>query len=127
MMPRPHDDGDCYYIPVEVAAASRTADETRARNAGASARHRERRRGREREVHGAVQRLEHQLRALDAQRRDADARAARYRRERDAYRDLVRSTPAIAHLARAPSAAVGAQSLASDSLGGVCDGAGGEA
>jgi len=61
------------YVPVDVQAASKMADEKRARNAGASARFRERRKQKEKEASMNIQKLEQQLRDLERRVRDAES------------------------------------------------------
>lgn len=82
------------YVPVDVQAASKMADEKRARNAGASARFRERRKQKEKEAMTSIQKLEQQLSAMERRVRDAELDRDFYRGERDRFRDAYYSHPA---------------------------------
>jgi hypothetical protein len=91
------------YMPVEVQAASRVADEKRKRNAGASARFRERRKAREKESTSNIQKLEAQSKELERRLRDAEQERDFYRSERDRFRDVLYRNPETRELAmRAP-------------------------
>ncbi|KAI9891674.1 MAG: hypothetical protein M1814_002424 [Vezdaea aestivalis] len=69
-------------LPIDVKAASKSADDKRKRNAGASARFRQRRKEKERESSQAISKLEQQAREF-AEARDF------YRLERDHFRQIV--------------------------------------
>lgn len=87
------------YVPVDVQAASKMADEKRARNAGASARFRERRKQKEKEASMNIQKLEQQLRDLEKRARDAETDRDFYRGERDRFRDVCFRNPSTRDLA----------------------------
>jgi hypothetical protein len=87
------------YVPVDVQAASKMADEKRARNAGASARFRERRKQKEKEASMNIQKLEQQMRDLERRVRDAESDRDFYRGERDRFRDVCFRNPATRDLA----------------------------
>lgn len=106
MMSFTAEDGSHFYVPVDVQAASKVADEKRARNAGASARFRERRKAKEKEASTAISKLEQQNRELEREKRvlehekkEAEDQKEHYKEDRDRYRDIVRRTPGISHLA----------------------------
>jgi hypothetical protein len=89
-----------FFIPVDVKAASKAADEKRARNAGASARFRERRKQKEKEASMNIRKLEQQLRDLETKLRVVEAEREFYRSERDRFRDVVERTPSMREFAR---------------------------
>lgn len=86
------------YLPVDVQAASKMADEKRARNAGASARFRERRKQKEKEASMNIQKLETQLRDLERRLRDAEHDRDFYRSERDRFREFCYRNPSTREL-----------------------------
>ncbi|KAK0281643.1 hypothetical protein LTR91_003869 [Friedmanniomyces endolithicus] len=84
-------------LPVDVQAASRVADEKRARNAGASARFRARRKEKEKEASVTIGKLDQQVKELGE---DAD----HYRRERDYLSGaLLQTAGGERHFPRPPS------------------------
>lgn len=100
MLPMNTDLGQ-FYIPVDVQAASRVADEKRARNAGASARFRERRKAKEQQASSNIQRLEQQSRDLERKLIAAEQERDFYRNERDRFRDIIYRNPATREQAMA--------------------------
>ncbi len=86
-------------IEVDVQAASKMADEKRARNAGASARFRERRKQKEKEASQNIQKLETQLRDLERRLRDAEHDRDFYRGERDRFREFCFRNPSTREFA----------------------------
>lgn len=92
-------DSGSYQIPVDVQAASKMADEKRARNAGASARFRQRRKEKEREANSNIQKLEQTNRELERKIREVEQERDFYRSERDRFRDVVYRTPGTRELA----------------------------
>jgi hypothetical protein len=86
------------YVPVDVQAASKMADEKRARNAGASARFRERRKQKEKEASMNIQKLETQLRDLERRLKDAENDRDFYRSERDRFREFCYRNPSTRDL-----------------------------
>lgn len=99
MMPLTSADGAQFYVPVDVQAASKVADEKRARNAGASARFRERRKAKEKEASTAIQKLEQQNKELERRAKEFEDQMNRYKEERDRFKDIIQRTPTISHLA----------------------------
>lgn len=93
------EDGSQFMVPVDVQAASKVADEKRARNAGASARFRERRKAREKEADTAIKKLEQQARDLERRNKELEDQVNHYKEDRDRFRDIVYRTPGISHLA----------------------------
>jgi hypothetical protein len=93
MLPMNTDLGQ-FYIPVDIQAASRVADEKRARNAGASARFRERRKAKEQQASSNIQRLEQQSRDLERKLVAVEQERDFYRAERDRFRDMIYMNPA---------------------------------
>jgi hypothetical protein len=86
-------------VEVDVQAASKMADEKRARNAGASARFRERRKQKEKEASQNIQKLETQLRDLERRLRDAEHDRDFYRGERDRFREFCFRNPSTREFA----------------------------
>ncbi|KAI9746564.1 MAG: hypothetical protein M1818_000277 [Claussenomyces sp. TS43310] len=91
--------GGHFYVPVDVQAASKVADEKRARNAGASARFRERKKAKEREASTNIQKLEQQTRELERKARELEQERNFYRGERDRFREIVYMNPSTRDLA----------------------------
>jgi hypothetical protein len=86
-------------IEVDVQAASKMADEKRARNAGASARFRERRKQKEKEASQNIEKLQSQLRDLERRLRDAEHDRDFYRGERDRFREFCFRNPSTREFA----------------------------
>lgn len=98
MLPYPTEHGE-FYMPVEVGAASKSADEKRKRNAGASARFRERRKLREKESTTNIQKLKQQSDDLERKLRETEQERDFYRLERDRFWDVLYRNPATRELA----------------------------
>jgi hypothetical protein len=86
-------------IEVDVQAASKMADEKRARNAGASARFRERRKQKEKEASQNIEKLNTQLRDLERRLREAEHDRDFYRGERDRFREFCFRNPSTREFA----------------------------
>ena len=99
LMPISNEHGGQMLIEVDVQAASKMADEKRARNAGASARFRERRKQKEKEASQNIQKLETQLRDLERRLRDAEHDRDFYRGERDRFREFCFRNPSTREFA----------------------------
>jgi hypothetical protein len=99
LMPISNELGGQMLIEVDVQAASKMADEKRARNAGASARFRERRKQKEKEASQNIQKLETQLRDLERRLRDAEHDRDFYRSERDRFREFCFRNPSTREFA----------------------------
>jgi len=87
------------YMPVDVQAGSKGADEKRKRNAAASARFRERRKLRGKESTTNIQKLEQQSKELENKLKEAEQERDFYRLERDRFRDVLFRNPATREVA----------------------------
>jgi hypothetical protein len=87
------------YMPVDVQAGSKGADEKRKRNAGASARFRQRRKQREKESTTSIQKLEQQSKELENKLKETEQDRDFYRLERDRFRDALFRNPATRDVA----------------------------
>lgn len=93
--------GEEFYVPVDMEQASRKKGEKREKNAKASSRFRARKKEREQKTYEALDQLQAQSRELEARVRELEMERDRYRAERDRLRDIVARTSGISELAHA--------------------------
>jgi hypothetical protein len=87
------------FVPVDVQAASKVADEKRARNAGASARFRARRKEKEKEANNTIGSMQKDLKDRENALKQMETERDFYRTERDRFRDILYRNPATRDLA----------------------------
>lgn len=87
------------FMPVDVTAASKVADEKRARNAGASARFRARRKEKEKEANNTIGNMQKDLKDKENELKEMETERNFYRAERDRFRDMVYRNPATRDMA----------------------------
>lgn len=86
-------------VPVDNTQASKKANEKRGKNAEASTRHRKKKKDEQEKQYKKVEDLEAEKDVLRAHMAELSAQAEHHRNEHYRLRDIVRSTPNIAHLA----------------------------